>query len=124
MRFRYARHSNDLNALRKFYTQVIGLDVIGSFENHNNYDGLFLGQKAKDWHLEFTVSSDKADHHPDPDDLLVFYLSSSEEIRAVLTNAKANNYEIVRPKNPYWQEHGHQLTDPDGFGVIITLSKS
>ncbi len=43
MKFRYARHTDDIKPLINFYTQVIGLEVIGSFENHANYDGVFLG---------------------------------------------------------------------------------
>ncbi len=77
MKFRYARHTNNLKSITSFYTNIIGLEVLGSFENHSEYNGVFLGLSNQDWHIEFTQSDEKAAHHPDEDDLLVFYLSEA-----------------------------------------------
>jgi catechol-2,3-dioxygenase len=43
MKFRYARHTNDLKSIVDFYTKIIGLKKLGSFENHSNYNGVFIG---------------------------------------------------------------------------------
>ena len=51
MHFRYARHSNNLAALTGFYTQILNFEVLGNFENHEAYDGVFLGKKDLDCHL-------------------------------------------------------------------------
>lgn len=123
MKFRYARHTNDLKALRDFYTNVAELDVLASFENHDNYNGVFLGKPNKDWHIEFTESNDVADHQPDVEDLLVFYLSA-QEFGKVKDNIKNHNLPLQTSKNPYWQEHGVEVKDPDGFGIVFTLEKS
>ena len=56
MTFRYARHTTDLKQIERFYTEIVGLEKLGGFEKHNNYDGLFLGHKNSNWHLEFTTS--------------------------------------------------------------------
>ncbi|WP_409515934.1 hypothetical protein [Chishuiella sp.] len=42
---RVARHTNDINKILDFYTKIIGLNLLGEFKNHNNYDGIFVGKK-------------------------------------------------------------------------------
>ena len=97
MKFRYARHTNNLKVLSEFYTNVLGLEKLGGFKNHSNYNGVFLGLPNKDWHIEFTESDEKAEHNPDEDDLLVFYMSIEEmdnhmsEISVKLTKEKKKN---------------------------------
>ena len=79
MTFRFARHTNDLEAIKSFYITILDFKLLGSFENHNNYNGVFLGFQNADWHLEFTVSNEKANHHFDEDDILVLYLGSQNK---------------------------------------------
>lgn len=45
MIFRVARHTNNITAIQDFYTQVLGLKLLGSFEQHDGYDGIFLVYK-------------------------------------------------------------------------------
>ena len=121
MKFRYARHTNNLSAISKFYTTILGLKKLGGFENHADYNGIFLGFPNENWHLEFTESNEKAAHKPDSDDLLVFYLNSKEELNNIRRKAIKSKVPIVISKNPYWQNNGVELRDPDGFGIILTL---
>lgn len=122
MKFRYARHTNDLAPLIQFYTEIIGLEVLGNFKDHEGYDGVFLGFKNKDWHLEFTTSGKSANHHFDEDDLLVFYVdNNNDELSDILGRAQKINC-ITTPENPYWQKNGHCLVDPDGFRIIVSTS--
>ena len=121
MKFRYARHTNNIKALTEFYTKVIGLNILGGFENHSNYNGVFLGLPSLNWHLEFTESNEKAIHSSDKDDLIVFYLKSEEELNLIIKKAEELNIPIVKSKNPYWQTNGIELKDPDGFGVMLSL---
>lgn len=123
MKFRYARHTNNLDNLVNFYQNIIGLEKLGGFKDHNGYDGIFLGFSDQDWHMEFTYSNDKATHHPDRDDLVVFYLDSEEKIQAVISKAKQADILPVTSQNPYWNENGIELTDPDGFGIILTVKR-
>jgi catechol 2,3-dioxygenase-like lactoylglutathione lyase family enzyme len=119
MKFRLARHTNFLEPIVHFYTQILGLMLKGNFEKHAGYDGVFIGPENADWELEFTVSWEQPLHRPDEDDLIVLYpnkLSDFEKIRERLEFA---NIKQSRPKNPYWQLNGILVLDPDGYGVII-----
>ena len=73
MKFRIARHTNNLNQLKSFYIDVLGFEVLGSFENHDNYNGIFIGKPQFDWHLEFTQSNEIVEFNYNEDDILVFY---------------------------------------------------
>lgn len=119
MKFRIARHTHNLQAMIDFYTQNLDLEVLGSFENHSDYNGVFLGKRGLDWHLEFTVSSDLPKHHPDEDDLLVFYMNSLEEFDQTKANFNQNKHQTVPSKNPYWDRHALTYLDPDGFRIVV-----
>nr|WP_290844647.1 VOC family protein [Flavobacterium sp.] len=104
-----------------FYTEVIGLSVLGKFGNHDGYDGIFLGKLNENWEIEFTRSDENPEHFPDEDDLLVFYLNSQAEIDALVKRAGRFGTNPIEAKNPYWRENGKILRDPDGFRVCIGL---
>ena len=122
MEFRCARHTQKIESLIYFYTSVLNFEILGKFKNHNGYDGVFLGLPNQDWHLEFTYSNHKANHHSDIDDLIVFYLDSEEEIKTIIDRAQQADILPITSQNPYWNVNGIELTDLDGFGVILTIS--
>jgi hypothetical protein len=122
MKFRFARHTNNLQPLLSFYTKIIGLDILGEFNNHSDYNGIFLGFQNQDWHLEFTESDEKVIHAPDEDDLLVFYLEE-EEFQQAKSRIKQAGINIKKSKNPYWNKYGIEILDPDGFGVVLTIKQ-
>ena len=124
MKFRYARHSDNLDLIGKFYTDVIGLEKLGDFQGHANYNGIFLGKPNLDWHLEFTESNEKANHHADKDDLMVFYLDSLEELEIIINKAKEFGIAPIESKNPYWNTCGKELRDPDNYGLILTVKEN
>jgi len=123
MILRIARHTNNLKALIDFYCQILNLEVLGSFENHNNYDGVFLGKLNMNWHLEFTKSDVAVDHHFDEDDILVFYPLDKLAYKSILSNIELKKIEKEIPINPYWKVHGIQISDPDGYKIIICAQK-
>lgn len=120
MILRAARHTNDLARITAFYTELLGLDVLGSFRNHDGYDGVFLGLPGSDWHLEFTTSPHPAAHVFDADDLLVFYPTTRTAHEVLLARIVAMGLAKEVPRNPYWQINGVLVRDPDGGGVVVT----
>ncbi|MDC0314036.1 VOC family protein [Flavobacteriales bacterium] len=123
MNFRFARHTDNLEPIIKFYRDLLGLEVIGEFNNHDKYDGVFIGKVGLNWHLEFTTSEESPKHQTDKDDLLVFYLESEEEYISVKQKFDDNGLSSVQSKNPYWNNNGSTYLDPDGFRIVITIMK-
>jgi hypothetical protein len=121
MIFRYARHTTNLKKIEKFYTEIVGLEKLGAFENHENYNGLFLGYMNSNWHLEFTTSTEKPKSKFDEDDILVFYLNSEIELTNIKKRLSKKNINLEIPKNPYWMENGIMISDPDNFKVIFSV---
>ena len=127
MNLRFARHTDDLEKIKFFYINLLGFQLLGVFENHANYDGIFIGKPNLDWHFEFTKSNEKANHYFDEDDLLVLYPETTSEYKSVLNRLLENNIPIVIAKNPYWNDPkvsgGKMFLDPDGFRIIISPLK-
>jgi len=119
MKLRIARHTTDLQPIIKFYTGILGLEILGQFIEHEKYDGVFLGPPGKDWHLEFTVSNEAPNNHAEEDDLLVFYPDSAAAFENLKEKFTANGIAEVEPKNPYWKQNGITYLDPDGYRVVI-----
>ncbi len=124
MHLRVARHTTNLQAITNFYTQLLGLEVLGSFNDHDGYDGVFLGTPEQDWHLEFTTSAKPPSHQPDEDDLLVFYVDTQEELEALAQRFSEKGIKTVEPKNPYWLTNGIAYADADGYRVVLAVRKA
>lgn len=120
MTLRVARHTGQLDQMVRFYTEVLGFGVLGSFQNHEGYDGVMLGHGQAGWHLEFTQSPRKASHHFDKDDLLVFYPASLEEYYLVLERLQKYKIGQIMPENPYWIDNGIMIADPDKYKIVIS----
>ena len=123
MIFRFARHTNNLAGLIDFYVDILNFEVLGKFENHGSYDGVFLGKKNQNWHLEFTTSSEKAHHIFDDDDILVFYPETMSMYHQIISNIERKNVKTTIPRNPYWKTNGIQIQDSDGYNIIISKQK-
>jgi catechol 2,3-dioxygenase-like lactoylglutathione lyase family enzyme len=128
MNLRIARHTNNLEKIEDFYVNILGFERLGGFQNHNNYDGVFIGKPKLDWHLEFTKSNEKANHHFDKDDILVLYPETVLEYNNLINNILENNISIITSKNPYWNNPevsgGKMFLDPDGFRIVISNLKA
>lgn len=120
MTFRFARHTNDLEQIKSFYIDILGFELLGGFENHNGYDGIFIGKSNENWHLEFTKSEDIVLFDFNEDDILVFYPNSKMEFDLVVNKVQSHKIEFIKAKNPYWNENGKMILDPDGYRVVIS----
>lgn len=123
MTFRYARHTDNLIKIEQFYTEIVGLEKLGYFENHNNYNGIFLGQKNSNWHLEFTSSSEQPKSKFDEDDILVFYVNSEIELTRIKQTIENKCITLEVSKNPYWNANGIMVSDPDNFKVVFSVKQ-
>jgi catechol 2,3-dioxygenase-like lactoylglutathione lyase family enzyme len=123
MKFRIARHTNDLEKIKTFYNKVLGFEVLGSFENHNLYDGFFIGKPNTDWHLEFTTSNEVVEFNYNEDDIIVFYPEKINEYNQLIDTVQKHNISFIKAKNPYWNENGKMILDPDGYRIIISNLK-
>jgi catechol 2,3-dioxygenase-like lactoylglutathione lyase family enzyme len=124
MTLRFARHTNNLEKTEDFYVNILGFERMGDFQNHNNYNGVFIGKPDLDWHFEFTTSNDKTNHHFDEDDVVVLYPATILEYNNLLDSISKSNISIIAAKNPYWNENGKMILDPDGFRIVISPLKA
>lgn len=123
MTLRFARHTNNLEALKSFYCNVLGLEILGGFENHNGYDGVFIGKPNENWHLEFNKSDEKVDFNFGEEDILVFYPNTKFEYENLVERITTNSIPFIQVKNPYWNENGLLFLDPDGYKIAISHLK-
>ena len=124
MVLRVARHTNNLEIIENFYVNILGFEKLGGFQNHNNYDGSFIGKSDLDWHFEFTQSDVKANHTFDDDDIIVLYPDTIKKYNNLLDNILAHNISIITATNPYWNENGKMFLDPDGYRIVISTLKA
>lgn len=120
MTFRFARHTNNLEQLKSFYIDILGLELLGGFENHNGYDGVFIGKSNENWHLEFTKSDEIVSFNFGDEDILVFYPNNKLEFELIHDRIESHLIKFINSKNPYWNENGKMLLDPDGYRVVIS----
>ena len=117
---RVARPTDHLDEVIRFYTDGIGLTVLGSFADHEGFDGVMLGIPGASYHIEFTRKrGHAAGRAPTQDNLLVFYLSDNQEWLQATDRMSAAGYQPVSSFNPYWDRSGQTYEDPDGYRVVI-----
>ncbi|WDF62064.1 VOC family protein [Flavobacterium sp. KACC 22758] len=124
MFLRVARHTNDLKKIEDFYVNILGFELLGGFDNHNDYDGIFIGKSGLDWHFEFTQSNTKAKHSFDEDDITVLYPKSILDYNELIKKISHQNIETIAAVNPFWNENGTMIQDPDGYRIIISPLKA
>ncbi len=117
---RVARPTDHLEEVVRFYVEGLGLLRLGSFEDHDGFDGVMLGLPGAAYHLEFTR---KRGHVAGPaatqDNLLVFYLPDVADWQEVVNRMRAAGYKPVAAFNPYWDRDGCTFQDPDGYRVVL-----
>jgi catechol 2,3-dioxygenase-like lactoylglutathione lyase family enzyme len=117
---RIARPSRDLTAATEFYTRALGLDVLGTFTDHDGFDGVMLGHEGWPYHLELTHRR-RAPIAPctTDEDLLVFYMPDRAEWSAAVQRVRDLGATEVESSNPYWAVRGVTFRDPDGYRFVL-----
>ncbi len=117
---RIARPTDHMQAVVSFYRDGLGFEVLGSFEDHEGFDGVMLGLEGAPYHLEFTRRrGHAAGRAPTRENLLVFYLPDADAWRAAVERMRARGYEPVPSYNPYWDARGRTFEDADGYRVVL-----
>lgn len=117
---RVARPTDRFDDVVRFYVVGLGLEVLGSFDDHDGFDGVMLGTPGAPYHLEFTHQRGHAvGGAPTKDNLLVFYLPDKEDWQAAVDRMVAAGYAPVPSLNPYWDRSGQTFEDPDGYRVVL-----
>ncbi|MCD0469782.1 VOC family protein [Flavobacterium sp. JAS] len=124
MFLRVARHTNDLERIVDFYVNILGFELLGDFQNHNHYDGVFVGKSGLDWHFEFTKSEEEANHTFDQDDVIVLYPKSIIDYDVLVSNVIHGKILILTANNPFWNENGVMFMDPDGYRIVLSPLKA
>jgi hypothetical protein len=117
---RVARPTDNLPEVVKFYRDGLGLQILGSFSGHNNFDGVMLGRKGSPYHLEFTHQpGHKVGKAPTQDNLLVFYIPNEVEWKSAVERMENHGYRPVKSYNPWWDNGGKTFEDIDGYRVVL-----
>jgi len=117
---RIARPVRDVHRSRDMYCQGLGFRVLGSFSDHQGFDGVMLGLPGLSYHFEFTFCHfHPVAPTPTLEDLVVFYLPDSEQWSQRCEQVLAAGFTSRQAFNPYWDEHGRTFEDPDGYRVVV-----
>ena len=118
---RIARPTDNLQQLERFYCEGLGLIKLGSFTDHEGYDGVMLGLPNHVYHLEFTQHKNGSPcPAPSKDNLLVLYIPDQASIKSVIDRLSQMGYPEVEPENPYWKtKQAVTIEDPDGWRVVL-----
>lgn len=117
---RLARPARDLALSVRFYRDLLGLPVVGGFEGHAGYDGVFFGLPGGA-ELELTAGAAR----PAPsteDDLLVLYVGTLREVESTGARLAAAGVARVASPNPYWNRTGQTYLDPDGYRLVVAAA--
>ncbi len=121
MHIRIARPSLDLGAAERFYVDGLGLQVQwrNSDPGPGEHELLMVGPADGAWHFELTRDPrNPVAPSPTVDDLFVVYLG--EPIgQDLVDRLVAHGGTRVPAHNPYWDEFGVTVADPDGYRLVL-----
>ncbi len=119
-KMRVARPTDRLEEVVAFYRDGLGFEEIGSFDDHDGFDGVMLGGRGEPYHLEVTRQrGHTVGRAPTEDHLLVFYLPEHDAWQSAVDRMIAHGHAPVASYNPYWDRDGKTFEDPDGYRVVL-----
>lgn len=120
LHLRIARPVTDLAASTALYRRGLGLEILGSFSDHDGFDGVMLGEPGAGFHFEFTRSrAHPVRPAPTQEDLVVLYVPDAAAWAAACARMAAAGFVGVASFNPYWDRHGRTFADPDGYRTVL-----
>jgi catechol 2,3-dioxygenase-like lactoylglutathione lyase family enzyme len=117
---RIAKPVSDLARTQAMYRQALGLEVVGSFQDHEGFDGVMLGMPGAQYHFEFThCRAHPVAPSPTAEDLVVFYIPLLTDWNGACARMLAAGFRQVPSLNPYWEAQGRTFQDHDGYRVVL-----
>lgn len=117
---RVARPVQDVASIAAMYQRGLNLREIGSFHDHDEFDGVMLADPGKGFHFEFTVHRvHPVKPSPTSEDLLVFYIPELRDWEVRCAAMLEAGFVEVDPRIPYWKQRGRTFQDPDRYRVVI-----
>lgn len=102
------------------YCAGLDLRVLGSFEDHQGFDGVMLGCTGLNYHFELTHNKNHpVAPRPTQEDLAVFYVPDQGEWQSACARMVMAGFRLVASFNPYWDVSGRSYEDPDGYRVVL-----
>ena len=122
---RIARPVSDLARSVDMYCRGLGYVVLGSFEDHDGFDGVMVGAPGSGYHFEFTrCRAHPLRPTPTADDLAIFYVPDGVEWQDACARMLAAGFKAVASFNPYWEARGRTFEDADGYRVVLQNAES
>lgn len=117
---RIARATDHLEEIITFYRDGLGFELIGSFSEHDGFDGVMLGHPGAAYHLEFTREhGHTAGRAPTEENLLIFYIPEGDAWKTAVRRMQEQGHQPVPARNPYWDVRGVTFEDADGYRVVL-----
>lgn len=117
---RVARPTDNLAKITDMYVNGLGFKLLGSFEEHNGFNGSIIGHENHNYHLEFTHhKGTSVGQAPTKDNLLVFYFSDLLAWGDCCKKMIAAGFVQVESYNDYWDVVGKTFEDIDGYRVVL-----
>jgi len=121
---RIARPVSDPARSAQMYCNGLDLAILGSFKDHDGFDGVMVGAPAECHHFEFTY---RAAHPvaptPTAEDLVVLYLPREDEWTTACIRMLAAGFTQVASLNPYWETRGRTFADSDGYRTVLQCAE-
>lgn len=117
---RLARPVSDLSRTQAMYVLGLGMQVLGSFQNHEGFDGVMLGVVGGQHHFEFTqYRGHPVSPTPTQEDLIVFYIPQRLDWQSSCADMENAGFKSVTSFNPYWDANGRTFEDHDGYRIVL-----
>lgn len=119
-KLRVARATDNLTEVTNMYVNGLGFQLLGSFDDHNGFDGAIVGHEKHHYHLEFTHHrGTKVGNASTKDNLLMFYFSDSPTWDLCCQQMLCAGFKQVESYNDYWDIVGKTFEDLDGYRVVL-----
>lgn len=116
---RIARPVSELDTTASMYCAGLGLELLGSFTDHEGFSGIMLGAPEAGWHLNSPTAATIPSPSPGDEDLLVLYYPQQAAWEAQCAAMDAAGFLRVTAFNPYWEVNGVTFVDRDGYRTVL-----